>query len=73
MSKRDILMAGIILVALVSIPYLLFATSRQYEIKTYGAIAFGLILAFGALNLILAWRDTVRRRKRDQENQGLSE
>jgi len=52
----------ILAVALVSIPVLMFNVPIGISTKTYGAIAFGLILLFGALNLFFAWRDSIRSR-----------
>lgn len=60
MSTRDMMIVGILAVALFSITVVVFSAPIGISTKTYGAIAFGLILLFGALNLFFAWREKVR-------------
>ena len=50
---RDGLEVVIFLVAIDSIPLFLFGLPTELDIKTYGFIAFGLILVFGAINIVL--------------------
>ena len=64
MTLKDKLTAAIMLIALVSIPFLLFGNPTGLSAKAFGAVSFGIILVFGAVNLILVWWDSVGGKKR---------
>ncbi|MEP0235438.1 hypothetical protein [Roseibium sp.] len=60
MKRRDKIITAILLIALVSIVILIFSIPVSMSTKTYASIAFGAILAFGILELILSLISTLK-------------
>lgn len=63
MSFKDSLVAGIFLAALVGMLVMLFNVPVGIDPKRFGAIVFGAILFFGAINLVLVLLDSINKNR----------
>ncbi|MTH96939.1 hypothetical protein [Roseibium sp. RKSG952] len=52
--SKDTLLAVVMIIALIAVVVLLFNINVGLDTRTFGLIAFGAILVFGVVNLIIA-------------------